>query len=257
MTTHPVLQDKVALVTGGGAGLGEATARLFAASGASVAVADVDVGSGERVVAHIEASGGTALFVRTDVSRPEDVESMVEAVVEGFGRLDIAVNNAAVTPDLRPLDELDVDDWDRLMDVNLRGVALSLKYELRQLIRQGQGGSVVNISSVRGFRGRPRSAAYVAAKHGIVGLTKVAAMENGARGIRVNCVAPGAMDTPMLRAALARRGQAEADVAPDLSLLHRIGTAEEVAQASLWLASDCSSYVTGSTIHADAGYTAR
>lgn len=257
MMTHPVLRDKVALVTGGGTGLGAATARLFAASGARVAVADIDAEAGEQTVSGIEASGGTALFVRADVSRPEDTESMVDAVVAEFGRLDVAVNNAAVTPDLRSIDELDVDAWDRLMDVNLRGVVLSLKYELRQLIRQDHGGSIINISSVRGFMGRAQAAAYVAAKHGVVGLTKVASMENGTRGIRVNCVAPGAMDTPMLQAALARRGQTQAHVVPELSLLHRIGTAEEVAQASLWLASDLSSYVTGTTIHADAGYTAR
>jgi glucose 1-dehydrogenase len=199
MMTHPVLQDKAALVTGGGSGLGAATAQLFAASGARVAVADVDRDAAERTVAGVEACGGTALFVGADVSRPEDVESMVEAVVADFGRLDVAVNNAAVTPDAQPLDELDMDAWDRLMGVNLRGVALSLKYQLRQLIRQGQGGSIVNISSVRGFRGRAHAAAYVAAKHGVVGLTKVAAMENGARGIRVNCVAPGAMDIPCCR----------------------------------------------------------
>ena len=146
---------------------------------------------------------------------------MVDAVVAAYGRLDVAVNNAAITPDVAPLAEFDEDYWDRLMGVNLKGVALSLKFELRQLIEQGGGGSIVNVSSIRGFSAQPNAAAYVAAKHGVVGLTKVAAMENGARNIRVNCVAPGAISTPMLAASMARRGQTEADIAPAMSLLNR------------------------------------
>jgi NAD(P)-dependent dehydrogenase (short-subunit alcohol dehydrogenase family) len=253
--TYPILQDKVALVTGAGMGMGAATARLFAGAGARVAVADLNEEAGERTVAEIEAEGGSACYVKVDVSRSKQVETMVDAVVAAYGQLDVAVNNAAITPDVAPLAEFDEDYWDRLMGVNLKGVALSLKYELRQLIKQGGGGSIINISSVRGFRAQPNAAAYVTAKHGVIGLTKVAAMENGARNIRVNCVAPGAIDTPMLNASLARRGQTEADIAPTMSLLNRLGTPDEVAQASLWLASDLSSYITGSTIHADAGYT--
>ncbi|GER22277.1 short chain dehydrogenase [Zafaria cholistanensis] len=253
--TYPVLQDKVALVTGAGMGMGAATAGLFARAGARVAVADFNEEAGRRTVAGIEADGGTACYIKVDVSRSEQVKSMVDAVIAAYGRLDTAVNNAAITPDVNPLPELDEDYWDRLMGVNLKGVALCLKYELRQLIRQGGGGSIINVSSVRGFRPRANAAAYVAAKHGVVGLTKVAAMENGARNIRINCVAPGTIDTPMLHASLARRGQSEAGIAPRLGLLNRFGTAEEVAQATLWLASDLSSYVTGTTIHVDAGYT--
>lgn len=253
--TYPILQDKVALVTGAGMGMGAATARLFAGAGARVAVADLNEEAGERTVAEIEAEGGSACYVKVDVSRSEQVETMVDAVVAAYGRLDVAVNNAAITPDVAPLSEFDEDYWDRLMGVNLKGVALSLKFELRQLIKQGGGGSIVNVSSVRGFSGQPNAAAYVAAKHGVVALTKVAAMENGARNIRVNCVAPGAIDTPMLAASLARRGQTAADIAPTMSLLNRLGTPDEVAQASLWLVSDLASYVTGSTIHPDAGYT--
>jgi NAD(P)-dependent dehydrogenase (short-subunit alcohol dehydrogenase family) len=253
--TYPVLQNKVALITGAGSGLGAATAKLFAAAGAQVAVADLDEEAGTKSVAEIEADGGTAFYVQVDVSRSDQVEAMVDAVAAAYGRLDVAVNNAAITPDVNPLHEFDEDYWDRLMSVNLKGVALSLKYELQQLIEQDHGGSIINVSSVRGFRPRPNAAAYVAAKHGVVGLTKVAAMENGSRNIRINAVAPGAIDTPMLQASLARRGQAEADFAPQLSLLNRFGQADEVAQATLWLASDQSSYVTGSTIHVDAGYT--
>jgi NAD(P)-dependent dehydrogenase (short-subunit alcohol dehydrogenase family) len=252
---YPVLQDKVAIITGAAMGMGAATAKLFAAAGAQVVVADFSEDQGRQTAAEIEAAGGQAFFVKVDVSKSEQVQAMVDSTVARFGRLDVAVNNAALTPDVRPIQDLDEDYWDRLMSVNLKGVALSLKYELQQLTRQGGGGSIINISSVRGFRAAANAAAYVAAKHGVIGLTKVAALEHGGQNIRINSVAPGAIDTPMLRASLERRGQTEADFAPQMSMLNRIGRADEVAQASLWLASDQSSYVTGSVIHADAGYT--
>lgn len=252
---YPVLKDKVAIITGAAMGMGAATAKLFAAAGAQVVVADFSEDQGRQTAAEIEAAGGEAFFVKVDVSKSEQVQAMVDSTIARFGRLDVAVNNAALTPDVRPIQDLDEDYWDRLMSVNLKGVALSLKYELQQLTRQGGGGSIINISSVRGFRAAANAAAYVAAKHGVIGLTKVAALEHGGQNIRVNSVAPGAIDTPMLRASLERRGQTEADFAPQMSMLNRIGRADEVAQASLWLASDQSSYVTGSVIHADAGYT--
>jgi NAD(P)-dependent dehydrogenase (short-subunit alcohol dehydrogenase family) len=255
--TFPMLQDKVAIVTGAAMGMGAATAELFAAAGARVTVADVDVPRGRAVVAGIEERGGSALFVATDVSSSDQLRDMVRATVERFGRLDVAVNNAAVKPDEHPVSELDEDYWDRLMSVDLKGVALSMKWEIRQLLDQGEGGSLVNVSSISGFRPQPNNAAYVAAKHGVVGLGKVAALENGQFGIRVNTVAPGAIDTPMLRNALVLAGQSEEEFAPGLSLLGRVGRADEVAQASLWLASELSSYVTGSVLHVDAGYTAR
>lgn len=252
--TQPVLQNTVALITGAGLGVGAATAHLFAAAGARVAVTDVNIETGEQTAAEIKRAGGHAVFIPADVSQSDQVQAMVQTVVSTFGRLDVAVNNAAVTPDTAPLVDLDAEQWDYLMGVNLKGVALCLKYELRQLQDQGEGGSIVNVSSVRGFRGKANAAAYVAAKHGVVGLTKVAAMEHGEDNIRVNSVAPGATDTPMLRASRATRG--EADYNPSPSLLNRFGAPEEVAQASLWLASSLSSYVTASTIHADGGYMA-
>lgn len=181
----------------------------------------------------------------------------MRATVERFGRLDVAVNNAAVTPDDKLLSEMDESQFDRIIAVDLKGVALCLKYELAQMIRQGGGGSIINIGSVSSFRPQPTNAAYVAAKHGVIGLTKVAALENGTHRIRVNAVAPGAIDTPMLRNALAGLGMTEADFAPVLSLLGRFGESREVAQASLWLASDLASYVTGTTINVDAGYANR
>jgi NAD(P)-dependent dehydrogenase (short-subunit alcohol dehydrogenase family) len=255
--TFPVLQDKVAIITGAAMGMGAATAQLFAEAGAQVVVADINEEAGREVVAAIEAAGADAFFKRVDISSSEQVKAMVDATVGQYGRLDVAVNNAAITPDDKPLAEFDEAYWDRLMAIDLKGTALSLKWELQQMIRQGGGGSIINISSVSGFRPQPANPAYVAAKHGVNGLTKVAALENGARNIRVNAVAPGAIDTPMLRGALEQFDLTEEDYAPQLSLLNRFGQPREVAQASLWLASDQSSYVTGTVIHVDAGYTSR
>lgn len=255
--TFPVLEGKVAIVTGAAMGMGKATAKLFAEAKAKVVVADYNEEKGREVVSEIESEGGTAFFVKVDISKSDLVKKMIEATVETYGRLDVAVNNAALTPDDKPVAEFDEDYWDRLMSIDLKGTALCLKYELQQMIKQGQGGSIINISSVSGFRPQPNNIAYVAAKHGVVGMTKVAALENGDKNIRVNSVAPGAIDTPMLRGALEQFGYTAEEYAPQLSLLNRFGKAEEIAQASLWLASDLSSYLTGTTIHADAGYTSR
>jgi glucose 1-dehydrogenase len=250
------LAGRVALVTGAAVGMGAATARLFADAGANVAVADVDEANGEATAATIRAAGGEASFVRADVSRASEVDAMVRAVVERYGRLDCAVNNAAVTPDARPLAELAEAELDRILAINLKGVALCLKYELAQMLSQGQG-SIVNIGSTSSFRPQPGSAAYTAAKHGVIGLTKVASLESAPHGVRVNCVCPGAIDTPMIRASVARRGTTEAEFAPNLSLFGRFGKPEEVAQASLWLCSDLASYATGAVLSVDAGYVSR
>lgn len=255
--TFPVLKGKTAIVTGAAMGMGEATAKLFAEAGANVVVADVNEEKGRKVVSEIEAAGGSAFFVKVDISNSEQVQNMVKAAVEQYGRLDAAVNNAALTPDDKPSAEFDEEYWDRLMAIDLKGTALCMKYELQQMLVQGEGGSIINISSVSGFRPQPKNIAYVAAKHGVVGMTKVAALEYGSQNIRVNSVAPGAIDTPMLRGALEQFGLEEETFAPQLSLLNRFGKAIEVAQASLWLASDQSSYVTGTTLHVDAGYTSR
>ncbi len=248
---------QVTIVTGAAMGMGEATARLFAKAGAKVVVADFNEEKGQSVADDIVKNGGEAFFVKVDVSDGAAVERMVAATVEKYGRLDGAVNNAALTPDDKPVAEFDEAYWDRLMSVDMKGVALSMKYEIQQMLKQGGGGSIVNISSVSGFRPQPNNIAYVAAKHGVVGMTKVAALEYGPEQIRVNSVAPGAIDTPMLRGALEQFGLDEETYAPQLSLLNRFGQAEEIAQASMWLISEQSSYVTGTTIHADAGYTSR
>lgn len=255
--TFPVLQDKVAIVTGAAMGMGAETAKLFAEAGAKVIVADLNEDKGLQIVDEIKEAGGTAFFIKVDISKSEQVQALIAGTVKKYGRLDVAVNNAALTPDDKPVAEFDENYWDRLIAIDLKGTALCLKYELQQMIKQGQGGSIINISSVSGYRPQPHNVAYVAAKHGVVGITKVAALEYGSMNIRVNSVAPGAIDTPMLRGALEQFGLNEADYAPQLSLLNRFGKAREVAQASLWLASDLSSYVTGTTLHVDAGYTSR
>ncbi|MBE0598225.1 MAG: SDR family oxidoreductase, partial [Desulfuromonadales bacterium] len=172
-------------------------------------------------------------------------------------RLDVAVNNAATSPDSRPIAEMEESEFDRAVGVNLKGVALCPKYEISQMLRQGGGGSIVNIGSTNSFRPQPHTALYTAAKHGVIGLSKAAALENGIHGIRVNTVAPGAIDTPMLRSSMETHALTEEAFAPVLSLFNRFGKPEEVAQASLWLASDLASYVTGAVLSVDAGYVSR
>lgn len=181
---------------------------------------------------------------------------MVKFAVDTYGKLDVAINNAAITPDDKPLTDFDENYWDRLMSVDVKGVALSLKYELRQMMAQGGGGSIVNTSSVSGIRPQPANPAYVSAKHAVIGLTRNAAMDYTTHNIRVNSVAPGAIDTPMLRGALEQFNLDPTEYAKKLSLFGRFAKAEEVAQESLWLAPDDSSFVTGAIYAVDGGYTA-
>ena len=179
------LEGKVAIVTGAAMGMGEATARVFAAAGAQVLVSDLNAEAGQATVERIERDGGSASFCQTDVSSAADAEAMVRTAVERYGRLDCAVNNAAVTPDTHPIAELDEAEWDRILAVDLKGVVLSLKYEVAQMLEQGDGGAIVNIGSVSAHRPQPNNAAYVAAKHGVIGLTKVGvARERAARDPR-------------------------------------------------------------------------
>ncbi len=250
------LQNKVAIITGGAMGMGAATAELFANEGAKVVIADYNEEKGLAQVEKIRAAGGEASFVKTDVSKAADVEQMVKFTVDTYGRLDIALNNAAITPDDKPLADFDEAYWERLMAVDLKGVALSLKYELKQMMVQGGGGSIINTSSVSGIRPQPGTPAYIAAKHAVIGLTKSAAMDYSPHKIRVNTVAPGAIDTPMLRGALEQFGFDPEAYAKQLSMLGRFADANEVAKAHLWLASDDASYVTGAVISVDGGYTA-
>jgi len=249
------LQDKVAIITGGAMGMGASTAELFASEGAKVVIADFNEEKGRQQTEKIKAAGGECSFVKTDVSKSEDVQNMVKFTVETYGRLDVALNNAAITPDDKPIAEFDEAYWDRLMSIDLKGVALCLKYEIQQMMAQGEGGSIINTSSVSGIRPQPGTPAYISAKHAVIGLTKSAAMDYSPFKIRINSVAPGAIDTPMLRGALEQFGFDPEAYAKQLSMLGRFANPEEVAQAHLWLASDSASYVTGAVITVDGGYT--
>jgi NAD(P)-dependent dehydrogenase (short-subunit alcohol dehydrogenase family) len=248
------VEDKVVIVTGAGQGMGAATAELFAEAGSKVVVADFNEKTGKEVVERIRANHGEASFVKTDVSDEEQVKAMVEFAVKKYGRLDAAINNAARKPDDKPLVEMDINEFDAIMAVDLRGVALCMKYEIKQMMKQGGGGSIINTASVSGIRPQPSNPAYVTAKHGVIGLTKAAAVDYSIHGIRINSIAPGAIDTPMLRDALVRFNLDPDDYAIQLSMLGRFGQAEEIAKAYLWLTSDLSSFVTGTCLPVDGGY---
>lgn len=251
------LDGRVAIVTGAAKGMGAAASVVLADAGAAVVVADVDVEGAHLTAERICAGGGRAKAVACDVSKESDVAGMVEAAVRAFGGVDCAVNNAAIAPDRGPLVDIEEATIDRILSVNLKSVALCLKHELRRLVAQGRGGAIVNLGSVASVRPRRLNAAYVAAKHGVLGLTKVAAVEHAADGIRVNAILPGGISTPMLAHSRAQAGAAAPTNEDELSLFGRLGEPEEVAEAVLWLCSDRSSYVTGHGLAVDAGYLAR
>ncbi|RYZ55534.1 MAG: SDR family oxidoreductase [Sphingobacteriales bacterium] len=248
------LDNKVAIVTGAAMGMGMETAKLFAEEGAKVVVADFNVDAGNAVVNEIVAAGGTAAFCKVDISDASQVEEMIKFTVGTYGRLDCAVNNAALKPDNNKFEDLDEEYWDRLQAVDLKGTALCMKYEIRQFLAQGGGGSIVNISSINAFKPTTGNPAYQAFKHGVVGLTKAAAFEYGIQGIRINSVAPGAIRTPMLTAALESLNIKEKDIIPSMSLIGRLGEPREVAHGSLFLCSDDASYVHGTTLHVGGGF---
>jgi len=247
---------KVALVTGAAGGMGRATAQAFAAAGAKVVAADIAADEGEQTAKLIRGNGGEAVFVRTDVSDAADVEAAVATAVNEYGGLDCAANMAAIETETTFLADCEEATFDRLVAVNLRSIFLCLKYEIRAMLQRG-GGSIVNIASTNSFRPLPKQAVYTATKHGVIGLTKTAAIEYAGKGIRVNAVAPGAIDTPMLRGAIAARGSDEAEVISRLSLIGRFGDPTEIANAVLWLCSDRSTYTIGHTLAVDGGYLVR
>ncbi|RVX75802.1 hypothetical protein B0A52_00158 [Exophiala mesophila] len=224
-------------------------------AGAQVVIADINDKLGQRVADGINKAGGQALFVKTDVSDSASVKALVEATVAKFGKLDVAVNNAALTPDRTPTEDFDEVYFDRVIAVNLKGPALCMKWELQQMIKQGHGGSIINISSINAFKPQFNMPAYTASKHAVVGLTKSAALENGHRGIRVNTIAPGAILTEMSVASLKTIGTTH-EAFRDVAFLKRWAAPHEVAQGSLWLASDAASYVTGITLPVCGGYSA-
>jgi len=245
---------KVALVTGGASGIGRASALAFAREGARVVVADVSVAGGEETVAQIKAAGGEALFVPTDVSQAGAVAALINHIIEQYGRLDFAHNNAAIEGAIAATADYTEDDWDRAINVNLKGTWLCMKYEIQHMLRQG-GGSIVNTASVVGLVGTPGIPAYCAAKGGVIQLTKAAALEYAKAGIRINAICPGAIQTPMLNRLLAQPG-AETGTLASIPL-GRIGQPEEVAGAVIWLCSPAASYVTGHIMVVDGGMVAQ
>lgn len=248
-------EGKVALVTGGATGIGKAAALAFAKEGAKVVVAGRTEVTGTEAVREIEKAGGQAIFVRTDVAHAADVRNMVDATVKTFGRLDYAFNNAGVegTEVMTDLADQSEENYDAIFNANVRGVFLSMKHEIPAILKSG-GGAIVNNSSVAGLVAFPGVSLYVASKHAVIGLTKNAALEYAKRGIRINAVAPAAIETPMLD----RFTEAvPKDMLASLHPIGRTGTPEEIAAGVLWLCSPAASFVTGHTLTIDGGFTAQ
>jgi NAD(P)-dependent dehydrogenase (short-subunit alcohol dehydrogenase family) len=247
-------EGKVALVTGGTSGIGRETAILFAKRGAKVVVAGRRENEGKSTIDLIHRAGGEGIFVKTDVSRASEVEALVEKTVETFGGLDYAFNNAGIEGNWVPLVEQSEEDWDRTIDINLKGTWLSLKFEMQQMLKQGRSGAIVNNSSIAGFIGSRGTATYSASKHGVLGLTKAAAIEVAGNGIRVNAVCPAAIETAMADRLFG---------APDVKKksltfypMNRFGESSEVAEAVVWMCSSAASFMTGQSLVLDGGFLA-
>ena len=247
-------EDKVVLITGGGSGIGRATALAFAREGARVVIGDRNVRCGAETVQIISDAGGIASFRRTDVSVAADVEALVDHAMTTFDRLDLAFNNAGIEGEVRPLAEQSEANYDAVMETNVKGVWLCMKYEIPRMLEHG-GGAIVNASSVAGLIGFPGIAIYAASKHAVIGLTKAAALEYSAQGIRINAVNPGLIDTEMADR-LAAGVKTTKDGFVPLHPIGRIGRVEEVAETVLWLCSGRASFVTGHSMIVDGGFTA-
>lgn len=250
----PLFDGKVAIVTGGGSGIGEAACYLYAREGAKVVVADLNEKTGNAVCEEIRKGKGDAIFVRADVSKPEDCQAMVAAALEKYGRLDIAFNNAGIGGEANPTADYSLEGWQKVIDINLSSVFYCMKYEIPAMLQAG-GGAIVNMASILGRVGFETSPAYVAAKHGVVGLTKTTAVEYSRQGIRINAVGPGFIHTPLISGL--EQDEQTRNLLVSLHPIGRLGTSEEVAELVIWLSSDKASFVVGSYYPIDGGYLAR
>ena len=247
-------EGKVALVTGGTSGIGRETAILFAKAGAKVVVAGRREAEGQETAELIRAAGADGLFVKTDVSKAAEVEALIKNTAERFGRLDVAFNNAGTEGVWVPIARQSEADWDRTIEINLKGVWLCLKYEIRQMLKQGGGGAIVNMSSVTGLIGTAGAAAYSASKHGVIGLTKSAALETAKSGIRVNAVCPAVIETPMGERLFG--SPAAHKFVLGCHPIGRFGKPMEIAEAVVWMCSDRASFMTGQSLVLDGGFLA-
>ncbi len=248
-------ENKIALVTGAGSGIGRVAAQIFSREGAKVAVADINVAGAEETTSMITDAGGDAFCIRADMSKSEDVEAMVNAVVAKYGRLDCAYNNAGIEGALATTANYDESDWAPVIAINLTGVWLCMKYEIPQMLKAG-GGAIVNTSSAAGLLGAPRMPAYVASKHGVVGLTKTAALEYAKSGIRVNAVCPGIIETSMVGRLKEQRPKMFQKIESG-EPIGRMGQPEEIAETAVWLCSERASFVTGHAMAVDGGIVAQ
>jgi len=246
------LDKKVALITGSGSGIGRAAALLFAREGSKVVVSDINTEHGNAVVAEIQQQGGEAIFIKADNSKPEDHAALVDQTMKKFGALHIAVNNAGIGGPLASTADYPLEGWQKVIDINLSGVFYGIHYQIPAILVSG-GGSIVNVASILGQAGTKMSPAYVAAKHGVVGLTKAAALENADKGIRINAIGPGYIKTPLLEFL----DETTLNTLVGLHPIGRLGESEEIAELILWLGSDKSSFVTGSYYAIDGGYLAQ
>jgi NAD(P)-dependent dehydrogenase (short-subunit alcohol dehydrogenase family) len=248
------LNGKVGIVTGGTSGIGRDAAVLFAKAGAKVVVAGRREAEGKETMDLIRAAGGAGLFVKTDVSQAAEVQTLVEKTVEKFGRLDVAFNNAGIEGNWIPVAEQSEEDWDRVIDINLKGTWLCLKFEIQQMLKQGGGGAIVNMASVAGLIGSAGAATYCASKHGVMGLTKAAALETARSGIRINVVCPAVIETPMGERVFGAPEMKK--FALGLHPIGRFGKPMEIAEAVVWMCSDHASFMTGQSLVLDGGFLA-
>lgn len=247
------LRARVAIVTGATGGMGQAITRRLADAGANVMATDLTDRDADALLAACDDAPGDVRFVAGDVALAADVQAVVGAATSAFGGLHCAVNAAAIEFETVPLAECADDDYDRMMAVNVRGVFLAMKHEIRAMLDAGTGGSIVNIASTNAYKPQYGQPAYTASKHAVLGLTRSAAMDYARHDIRINCICPGAIDTPMLRNAMERRNRDADDTAKRLSLFRRFGEPKEIADAALWLCSDASSFTTGHALAVDGG----